>query len=108
MRLWFPADVFEGNPAAWIPDRFIWWWRGSRVLTDYTLTGQEQEVIDEFPFFSFLLGDVHPHVLALPFVLLVVALALNLLNNDRWPAVDAQPSEKSNLLEQAIILLKTS
>ncbi|MBI1879730.1 MAG: hypothetical protein HYR94_16165 [Chloroflexi bacterium] len=72
-----------GPGDSWIPDRFIWWWRGSRVLTDYTLTGQEQEVIDEFPFFSFLLGDVHPHVLALPFVLLVVALALNLLANLR-------------------------
>lgn len=65
-------------PGGWIPDRFLWWWRGSRVLTDYTLTGGEQEVIDEFPFFSFLLADVHPHVLALPFVLIAVALALNL------------------------------
>ena len=70
-----PADA----GTSWLPDRFIWWWRGSRVLTDYTLTGHEQEVIDEFPFFSFLLADVHPHVLALPFVLLAVALALNLL-----------------------------
>jgi uncharacterized membrane protein len=34
------------------------------------------EVIDEFPFFSFLLGDMHPHVLGLPFVLLAVGLAL--------------------------------
>ncbi len=74
-----PLDPGSG----WIPDRFMWWWRGSRVLTDYTLTSQEQEVIDEFPFFSFLLGDVHPHVLALPFVLLVVALALNLLVNQK-------------------------
>lgn len=69
--------------GGWIPDRFMWWWRASRVLTDYSLGGQEQEVIDEFPFFSFLLGDVHPHVLALPFVLLVVALALNLLSNQQ-------------------------
>lgn len=69
----------------WIPDRFIWWWRGSRVLTDYNLAGNEQEVIDEFPFFSFLLGDVHPHVLALPFVLLVVMLALNLLHQRAVP-----------------------
>ena len=36
-------------------------------------------MIDEFPFFSFLLGDVHPHVLALPFVVLAIALALNQL-----------------------------
>ena len=34
--------------------------------------------IDEFPFFSFLLGDNHPHVLALPFVLLAIGLAFNL------------------------------
>ena len=36
------------------------------------------EVIDEFPFFSFLLGDLHPHVLAIPFGLLAIAAALNL------------------------------
>ena len=36
------------------------------------------EVIDEFPFFSFLLGDLHPHVLAIPFGLLAIAVALNL------------------------------
>ncbi|HMR64380.1 MAG TPA: DUF2298 domain-containing protein, partial [Anaerolineae bacterium] len=73
---------------SWIPDRFIWWWRGSRVLTDYNLLGQEQEVIDEFPFFSFLLGDVHPHVLSLPFVLLVTALALNLLISADRPKIE--------------------
>jgi YYY domain-containing protein len=57
-----------------------WWWRASRVIHDVAL-GQTQEVIDEFPQFSFLLGDMHPHVLALPFVLLALALALNLLNS---------------------------
>jgi YYY domain-containing protein len=70
---------------SWLPDRFIWWWRASRVIIDYGITGHEQEMIDEFPFFSFLLGDVHPHVLALPFVLVVVALALNLLVNKTTP-----------------------
>ena len=85
--LWLDIRDLKVPPAglseSWLPDRHIWWWRGSRVLTDYTLAGQEQEVIDEFPFFSFLLGDVHPHILALPFVLLVVALALNLLLTPR-------------------------
>ena len=37
-----------------------------------------QEAIDEFPQFSYILGDMHPHVLALPFALVMMALALNL------------------------------
>ena len=58
---------------------FWWWWRASRVIHDRDLLGNSVEVIDEFPFFSFLLGDLHPHVLALPFVLLAIGLALNLM-----------------------------
>ncbi len=63
----------------WYPDDGWWWWRASRLLHDRDLAGNSQEVISEFPIFSFLLGDNHPHVLALPLVLLMVALALNLL-----------------------------
>ncbi|HUH97863.1 MAG TPA: DUF2298 domain-containing protein [Anaerolineales bacterium] len=66
------------QPLGWIPDRFWWWWRASRVISDFDLRGNAQEVIDEFPFFSFLLGDLHPHVLAIPFNLLAIAMALNL------------------------------
>ncbi len=62
---------------------FWWWWRASRVIHDKDLLGNSVEVIDEFPFFSFLLGDMHPHVLALPFALLAVGLALNLLLDAR-------------------------
>ncbi len=102
---------------SWLPDRFIWWWRGSRVLTDYNLAGREQEVIDEFPFFSFLLGDVHPHVLALPFVLLAVGLALNLLANRRAAlrrqtqtsaAEPDEPSPPANLITRGRDILLDS
>ncbi len=58
---------------------FWWWWRASRVIHDKDLLGNSVEVIDEFPFFSFLLGDMHPHVLGLPFALLAIGLALELL-----------------------------
>jgi YYY domain-containing protein len=64
--------------GAWVPERFWWWWRASRVIQDYELNGTFREVIDEFPFFSYLLGDLHPHVLAMPFNLLAIAVALNL------------------------------
>jgi YYY domain-containing protein len=63
--------------SGWSP-RFWFWWRASRILHDYDLRGEFVEIIDEFPFFSYLLGDLHPHVLAMPFGLLAVALALNL------------------------------
>jgi YYY domain-containing protein len=64
--------------GSFVPNDNWWWWRASRVVHD-VVAGQTQEVIDEFPQFSFLLGDMHPHVLALPFVLLALAAALNLM-----------------------------
>ncbi|MBK8823709.1 MAG: hypothetical protein IPN58_14220 [Anaerolineales bacterium] len=66
------------EPFQWTPDRYLWWWRASRVVQDYDMLGNHREAIDEFPFFSFLLGDLHPHVLAIPFSLLAIAVALNL------------------------------
>jgi YYY domain-containing protein len=69
----------ESPPTGDWTGGFWWWWRASRVIHDKDLLGNSVELIDEFPFFSFLLGDLHPHVLGYPFVLLTVALALNLL-----------------------------
>jgi YYY domain-containing protein len=66
------------EPFGLIPDRYLWWWRASRVIQDYDIAGGFREVIDEFPFFSFLLGDLHPHVLAIPFSLLAISVALNI------------------------------
>ncbi|HEV8635544.1 MAG TPA: DUF2298 domain-containing protein, partial [Chloroflexota bacterium] len=65
-----------------------WWSRSSRVVwtppvppnpnpRDYT--------INEFPFFSFLVGDLHPHVLALPFALLLIGFLLSAI---RAPTID--------------------
>jgi len=55
-----------------------WWWKASRAIQDAGAAGQSVDMITEFPFFSYLLGDNHPHVLAMPFSLLTVGLALNL------------------------------
>ena len=64
----------EGNPSSsW------WWWRASRVIREYHLGGRVEDgltPIAEFPGFSFVLGDMHPHVLALPFAFLSLGLAL--------------------------------
>lgn len=74
-------NLAPAQPFGWFPSRpgGIAWWRASRVIQDFAFAGQnpQREVIDEFPFFSYLLGDLHPHLLAMPFALLAVALALN-------------------------------
>ena len=61
----------------YIDNNWTWWWRASRVLEDVDLAGNHIEIIDEFPAFSYILGDNHPHVLTMPFVILVIAIALN-------------------------------
>ncbi|MBI5035437.1 MAG: hypothetical protein HZB51_33335 [Chloroflexi bacterium] len=80
---WLDVKGLADAPVtnSFVPDDNWWWWRASRVIHD-VIPGQNPEVIDEFPQFSFLLGDMHPHVLALPFVLLALAVALNLLNSE--------------------------
>jgi YYY domain-containing protein len=76
-----PGLTDSGQTGSFYPGHGWWWWRSSRVLQDLDLARQPvyAQPIDEFPFFSFLLGDNHPHKLALPFILLAVGLALNLL-----------------------------
>ncbi len=63
-----------------------WWfgigWGSSRIVTDEILqpdgTTAVVETINEFPAFSFVLGDLHPHVMALPFTIVALALAAGL------------------------------
>jgi len=101
---WIPTDP----PDPW------WWWRASRVIHDRDLLGRDSEVIDEFPFFSFLLGDMHPHVLGLPFVLLAMALALNVLFGFVTTASQAKDEEReaegsrpSRLLDRVLGIFRT-
>jgi YYY domain-containing protein len=66
-------------PFTWSLDGHWWWWQASRVVQDFDFNWVNKgDVIDEFPFFSFLLADLHPHVLMMPFAFLAMALSLNL------------------------------
>ena len=80
---WSWLNVSNGQLAPydsgkWFPDQFWFWFRATRVIeASDGLFG-----IHEFPFFSFLLGDLHPHVMSIPFLLLVLGAALALLRSD--------------------------
>ena len=57
-----------------------WWFNASRVPTDYDLNNRLTGIqpIGEFPAFSFILSDNHPHVLSLPFVIAAIGMMLNI------------------------------
>ena len=84
------ASLDGGAQAAGgiFPDQNWWWWRATRVI-DTLVDGQSLDyTITEFPFFSFILGDLHPHVTSLPFLLLFLSLALNLFQSPRKVGLD--------------------
>lgn len=96
---WLDVRDLTGPPDPATPPRyensFWWWWRASRPINEYSLAGgriEGLEPIVEFPAFSFVLGDMHPHVMALPFAFLSLGIALAWF----WPAADPR---RRSLLE---------
>ncbi|MFQ5381049.1 MAG: DUF2298 domain-containing protein, partial [Dehalococcoidia bacterium] len=66
-----PEGCYGGaspRTTAWYPTEF-WFWFGDTRTIPGTIT--------EFPVFSFLLGDLHPHVMAIPLILLAIGLAFS-------------------------------
>ena len=78
---WVGVGGVEGGAAGSagaFPDDYLWWWNATRVINTFA-DGQSLDfTITEFPFFSFILGDLHAHVVSLPFMILVLSLGLNL------------------------------
>jgi YYY domain-containing protein len=88
-NFWTELDISDLNTPPTQAPKLVpnrggwWWWAASRVVHDHPLGDQSNaskiEVIDEFPAFSFVIGDMHPHVMALPFLLMAVAVVLEIL-----------------------------
>ncbi len=75
---WLDMGRYATPPPSGDPFPHWWWWQASRIIQDFDYNGVNKgDIIDEFPFFSFLLGDLHPHILAMPFAFLAIGLALN-------------------------------
>ncbi len=78
---WLDVQGLTANEPrlSWYPSSYFGFFDASRI---YPLDHAGGRVITEFPMFSFLLGDLHPHVMSLPFVLLAVGAALTLYRSD--------------------------
>ncbi len=85
---WLSIDGLEKRSSAssWRPDQFWWWFRASRVINTFNESGTGLDfTIQEFPAFSFVLGDLHPHVISIPFVTTGIAAAYSLfVSGNRW------------------------
>lgn len=99
------------SEPSWRPQRYLWWWRASRVVRDVDLGDQPIGIqpIDEFPFFSFLLADNHPHLLALPFALLAVGFCLQIFMSGKRDEMHLGGVEipRGSLERGAILVLVT-
>ena len=96
---WVRIDGLDGpileSSGGWAPQEYWWWFRATRVINTFVGDSSIDYTIQEFPFFSFMLGDMHPHVMAIPFGLLLIALSWNWLicPTNRWLVpVDANQS----------------
>ena len=72
-----------GAASSWaFPDGSGWWWHATRVINTFDNGQQLDYTITEFPVFSLLLGDLHAHVMSLPFLILGLSIGLNLFRSE--------------------------
>ena len=84
-----PLDI----PIGW------WYWNASRVIPD---------TINEFPFFTFTYADLHAHLMALPFTLVVIGLAANFVlrnheDDARLPFLPSLPISPEDVVEVVVM-----
>lgn len=65
--------VINGEPLPIAPNR--WYWAPTRIISEAPEGGGN--AIAEFPFFTFLYGDLHAHMIAMPMLFMVMAFILN-------------------------------
>ena len=70
--------------------QYGWWydgvgWEASRIIVDVGVHGlpSPRQTINEFPAFSFILGDLHPHVLTYPLLLSVITVGIGFMFSGR-------------------------
>jgi YYY domain-containing protein len=85
----YDCSAAPGDCSAWYPTRYWWWWWATRMGSKFD--------IQEFPFFSFQFGDLHPHVLAMPLLITVLAVALHIVLGARGAGSARERGRSENL-----------
>jgi YYY domain-containing protein len=78
------------------------WFNAARVIPNIQPDG-----ITEFPFFSFILGDLHPHYMAIPLGILIVTLGAQQLAGRTWNGRDLGRVLATAVVLGAVILSNT-
>ena len=65
--------LLQGQPLDIAPNR--WYWAPTRILSEPPVNSGG--AIVEMPFFTFLYGDLHAHMIAMPMMLLAMGFVLN-------------------------------
>lgn len=65
--------IINGEPLYISPDR--WFWAPTRTISEIPTVGGY--AINEMPYFTFLYGDLHAHMIAMPLLLLVMGFVFN-------------------------------
>ncbi|MGH7441461.1 MAG: DUF2298 domain-containing protein [bacterium] len=104
---WEPTRLIKD---VWANGHYLnrWWWSASPASLKAAGLGPsaiQDALISEFPSFSFLHGDLHPHVSGLPITLLALALGLNLARSPDTDPLD--PLRKGGQRESLLALALT-
>lgn len=93
---------FIDGAARWLGGRDLgfhtewWYWNATRVIPP---AQGEAGPINEMPFFTFLYADLHAHMMALPYTLVVLGLALNVVRYRVGAGVKSTAGRWHNLPE---------
>ena len=103
---WIGIKNLEALGSSWWgPVDPMWWWRATRVIDTLTVYGSSLDyTITEFPFFSLILGDLHPHMMSLPFILSFCLISLNTFIDPNKMVLGWTISNKSLIFLTALVL----
>ncbi len=92
------GQILTGEQDLFAGDQGVWYFDASRAI----LSGEAIAPITEFPFFSFLYADLHPHLLGMPIVLVGLNWLLSVLYS---PALLTKRSLRTDWISTGIVWL---